>query len=163
MRHSTSTPLHPALLEAAIAANSAGIPIKTIADIYGRHFDTIKLALTRAGHKIRTREQVIAEHKDHLRKAFQAANVISWHGPDSAKRIVADVATQHGVSLPDITGPSRRAPIAKARRMAMWRLSRETRLSTTQIGRMFGGRDHSSVSCALKKAETEAAGRNVAA
>jgi hypothetical protein len=58
------------------------------------------------------------------------------------KQIIAEVAKETGVSVADILGPRRLAPIAAARRIAMQRIRNELGYSYPQIGRMFG-RDHS--------------------
>lgn len=71
----------------------------------------------------------------------------------SIHSIICTVAKRHGVSPLDITGPSRAMPIVEARHAAMVeaylvRLD----LSTPQIGRDFGGRDHTTVLHAVRKA-----------
>lgn len=58
------------------------------------------------------------------------------------KQIIAEVAKETGISVADILGPRKLAPIAAARRIAMQRIRNELGYSYPQIGRMFG-RDHS--------------------
>jgi len=63
----------------------------------------------------------------------------------SAKFIIHQVAAQHGLQPDDLTGQARFGPLVKARQEAMYRLSKETRLSSSQIGKALGGRDHTTV------------------
>jgi len=71
----------------------------------------------------------------------------------SVRSIILEVAKRHGISPLDITGPSRARPITEARRVAMVEtyLTRLD-LSTPQIGREFGGRDHTTVLHSIRKA-----------
>ena len=69
--------------------------------------------------------------------------------------ILAGTAAAFGLKVSDLTGHSRLRQAAWPRRVAM-HLSRElTRLTTTEIGQAFGGRDHSTVIHALKKIRQE--------
>ncbi len=67
--------------------------------------------------------------------------------------ICLNVADRHRISLCEIRGSSRRAELVAARHEAMWRMKRELRLSSTQIGRYFN-RDHTSVLHAVWKLES---------
>lgn len=71
----------------------------------------------------------------------------------SVHSIICEVAKRHGISPLDITGRSRALPIVEARRAAMIEtyLTRLD-LSTPSIGREFGGRDHTTVLHAVRKA-----------
>lgn len=69
------------------------------------------------------------------------------HGqaPISPPRIMAATAESFGVSMPDLEGPSRRQPLARARQVAMYLCRELTDLSLPKIGELFGGRDHTTV------------------
>lgn len=67
------------------------------------------------------------------------------------RQIVLEVAAQHGVSLPEITGHQRAYNIVRARHEAFYRLKTETQLSLPQIGRKMGGRDHTTVLHGVRK------------
>jgi chromosomal replication initiator protein len=69
--------------------------------------------------------------------------------------ILAGVATAFGLKVSDLTGPSRLRQAAWPRRVAMLLARELTRLTTTEIGAAFGGRDHSTVIHALKKINIE--------
>lgn len=55
----------------------------------------------------------------------------------SARRIMADVARETNISLRDICGPWRFRHIVEARHEAILRVHEQTRLSSSQIGRLF--------------------------
>lgn len=76
--------------------------------------------------------------------------------PTLAKQIVRQVAQKHGVSVKDVYSVRRDRPSVAARHEAMYRLREETTLSLPQIGRLLGGRDHTTVLHGIRK---HAAGR----
>lgn len=59
--------------------------------------------------------------------------------------IIEVVARQYNTTPGDITGKNRSQQIALPRQVAMYICRRMTSLSTTNIGRAFGGRDHTTV------------------
>ena len=59
--------------------------------------------------------------------------------------IIEVVARHYDLSPQDITGKNRSQGIALPRQIAMYLCRRMTSLSTTSIGRAFGGRDHTTV------------------
>ena len=61
------------------------------------------------------------------------------------ERILEEVARQYKVQQPDLLGRSRSKTIALARQVAMYLLIYELELSPTQVGRLLGNRDHSTV------------------
>lgn len=77
-----------------------------------------------------------------------------WMAPaDNPARIVCEVAQKHALSLEELTGPSKRRPLAHARWEAMWELRQRTRLSTTQIARRLGRQDHTTAMHGIKEHE----------
>ena len=60
-------------------------------------------------------------------------------------RIVDEVAAYYGVSADDLIARNRTKKIATARQVAMYLLIYELKLSPTHVGRLLGGRDHSTV------------------
>ncbi len=64
--------------------------------------------------------------------------------PSSAKRIVYDVAKEHGLTLAHVLGGGRHAALYAVRQEAMYRVVRDTSLSYPMIGKVFG-RDHSTI------------------
>lgn len=77
---------------------------------------------------------------------------------DSAERLpVGDIATTtaryFSLKLTDLRGSSRRRPVVLARDVAMFLTRLLTKESLQQIGRYFGGRDHTTVMHACRKTE----------
>lgn len=67
--------------------------------------------------------------------------------------IIAEVAAAHGLSARDITGASRSDRVVAARWAAIAAAYVERPdMSTTQLGRAFGDRDHSTILHAVRKA-----------
>lgn len=69
-----------------------------------------------------------------------------WHGQvvrkTTARQIIQEVAASHGLKDSDLIGPSRLKSVSWARHEAVWRIRQQTNLSLPQIGRILGGRDH---------------------
>jgi len=76
-----------------------------------------------------------------------------------AATIMAVTAEFFGVSMDELTGPSKTRAIASARQMAMYLCRELTDLTLPKIGGTFGGRDHTTVMHAAKKIRTEIAER----
>ena len=75
----------------------------------------------------------------------------------TVEEIQAQVADSFGVPRADLTGPSRAAAAVRARHVAILLTRELTDLSLPQIGRLFGGRDHSTVLNSLRRAEASIA------
>lgn len=63
----------------------------------------------------------------------------------SADDITQAVCQHYGIKQKEITSKSRKQAIAQARQIAMYLIQRYTGAAYAQIGRRFGGRDHSTV------------------
>ena len=72
---------------------------------------------------------------------------IGAHAPRkiTPELIIEVVAAQHSLSPEDLTGARRSRDIAAPRQIAMYLCREMTGLSTTDIGRAFGNRDHTTV------------------
>jgi len=73
--------------------------------------------------------------------------------PLTMREIIKQVAGKHRVTVNDILSERRARNVVAARHEAMWRCKMETTNSLPHIGRVFGGRDHSTVIHAVKKHE----------
>jgi len=72
------------------------------------------------------------------------ANDAARHSVDPG-RIIDESSHYYKVSAPELLGRSRTKNIVLARQVAMYLLTYELEMSPTQIGRLLGGRDHSTV------------------
>ncbi len=61
------------------------------------------------------------------------------------RRIALEVCSKHQIQLNELISPRRSREVVRARHECFWRLKKETSLSFPQIGRYFGGRDHTTV------------------
>lgn len=69
------------------------------------------------------------------------------------KVIATEVAAKHKVRFSDMLSIRRTRAAVAARQEAFWRCREETSMSLPQIGRMFGGRDHTTVMHGIRKYE----------
>ena len=65
--------------------------------------------------------------------------------------IMGEVTRRFKVSLNDLTGHSRQKQIVRARHVAMYLLHEELNMKDTEIGRLLGNRNHSTVINAVGK------------
>lgn len=84
---------------------------------------------------------------------------IALSGP--SREIIHRVATQYGMTTADLIGPARSRWFAFARHEAMYRVRKERNLSLPAIGRIFGGRDHTTVLHGIRCHEDRAAWADV--
>jgi chromosomal replication initiator protein len=75
-------------------------------------------------------------------------------GPTTVEEIQQRVAGAFGISRAELVGSSRAATPLRARQVAILLTREATDLSLPQIGRLYGGRDHSTILNALRRAET---------
>ena len=73
------------------------------------------------------------------------------------QRIFEQVAIFYALSVGDLMAKNRTKKVALARQVAMYLLIHELALSPTQVGRMLGGRDHSTVIHGVGKINDEVA------
>lgn len=71
----------------------------------------------------------------------------------SMMRIIREVAVEHDMTEGAIIGERRTKEIVVARQHAMWRLAQEQRWSMARIGRVLGGRDHTTVIHGVRRHE----------
>ncbi len=77
--------------------------------------------------------------------AKAALQDISPHRPPSLQEIVKAVAHFYGLSVEDLKSPRRNKAVALPRQVAMYLAREETDASLLEIGKVLGGRDHSTV------------------
>ena len=133
-------PAWPPEVPAALVRRAEGDPRRLLGLVETLHFIVNQVGLSPAEALTRLGPAENAEE--------QAAAV-------SLDDILAGVATAFGLKVSDLTGHSRLRQAAWPRRVAMLLARELTRLTTTEIGAAFGGRDHSTVIHALKKINIE--------
>jgi chromosomal replication initiator protein len=79
-------------------------------------------------------------------------------GPSTVEEIQQRVADGFGISRAELVGGSRAATPLRARQVAILLTREATDLSLPQIGRLYGGRDHSTILNALRRVEATMAG-----
>lgn len=84
-----------------------------------------------------------------------AANVAMPRSQRQARRIIESIidiaAGSEGLTSADILGPVREKPFIRARQRAMYLARQATDRSLPELGRRFGGRDHTTILHALRK------------
>jgi chromosomal replication initiator protein len=98
-----------------------------------------------------TREPItLDEARTQLRPTLQAGAA----SPLSVGRIIEVVATYHGMRGKDLMGPSRQRQVTRARHIAMFLARQHLQMSLPELGRAFGGRDHTTVLASVSKIES---------
>jgi len=90
--------------------------------------------------------------------ASAALNDVMFNVPKrfvKPESILKAVASYYHVSLEELKGKQRDKRVVVPRQIAMYLLRAETDLSLVDIGKLFGGRDHSTVLHSLEKMESE--------
>lgn len=73
-------------------------------------------------------------------------------GARPMRQIAHEMAVRHELTLEDLKGPDRSKRIARVRFAAMAAIRHQTGFSFPQIGAFFGGRDHTTVMHAIRRA-----------
>ena len=96
-----------------------------------------------------TREPMsVAQAREHL------GPVLAAHAaPITMTRITEVVATYYGLKPAEVRSPCRQRQIARARQVAMYLIRMNLKASLPEIGRAFGGRDHTTVLASVRKIE----------
>jgi chromosomal replication initiator protein len=68
--------------------------------------------------------------------------------------IIGQIARYFSLTIEELSGPSRSRPLVEARQIAMYLCRELTQLSLPNIGREFGGRDHTTVLYAYNKVKS---------
>jgi hypothetical protein len=83
------------------------------------------------------------------------AHVVEWgiRQANPALAYLKDRCVELDILYRHIIGPGRRYAIVEIRHLLMWEIYEKFDLSLPQIGRLFGGRDHTSILYAVRKVE----------
>ena len=111
------------------------------------HFRRLQGVLCRLRALSRFREQTPTEQ--------EVENLLRGAVPrrQDYRDIMEAVARHYGLHADDLAGDKRHPRLVLARQIAMYVCRRNLRLSYPELGRAFGGRDHSTVIHAVKKIE----------
>ena len=71
--------------------------------------------------------------------------------------IIQKVASYYQITIEDLKGKSREQRYAIPRQVAMFILREDSKINLSSIGKLFGGRDHSTVLHAIRRIQTDAA------
>lgn len=88
---------------------------------------------------------------ERLARALEDEDCGSEDGAELA--VLVTVAEYFSVAVDGLTGPKRYRDVTEARHVAMYLLLKDFRLRVTDIGRLLGGRDHSTVLHGIRKIE----------
>ena len=72
----------------------------------------------------------------------------------TSDEIIRRTCDSYGFTTAELTGPSRKQPLARTRQIAMYLCRELTDLSLPKIGKAFGSRDHTTVLHAVNKVKT---------
>jgi chromosomal replication initiator protein len=97
-----------------------------------------------------------ADDAAHIRAVLAITAVVALEqgAPPTIAQIKRAACRVFGVTREDVDSPSRARRLAAARHIAMALARRVTSQSLPEIGRRFGGRDHSTVRYAVEKWDT---------
>lgn len=111
-----------------------------------RRFDEAQAACkARALELEQIAERVRREMEEEMRAADQETLRTGRIRRTPAQRIIHAACRVFGVQRHHILGTCRQSPILDARQFAMYWIARRTSLSYPMIGRILGGRDHTTI------------------
>ncbi len=144
--------LRRALLEAHARVSGADVPSEVIdflADRVRRNVRELEGALTRT--LIYSELKGLPLSPETAALALDGLGRTTSDRPPKPREILAAVATHFEVPTEDLEGKRRDARTASARQIAMYLLRNDGRETLPEIGRLLGGRDHSTVLHGCKK------------
>ncbi len=123
--------------------------LRFIADNVLDNVRELEGALTRVTAYAALTHEVIT--LDMAREVLQDLLTADDNRPVTATAIMERVAAIYGLSIDDLTGPSRKQPLALSRQIAMYLCRELTDMSLPKIGMAFGDRDHTTVLHAVER------------
>lgn len=156
--HPTTYELRLGILQAKAEQAPIQIPSKVLEFLAHRISSNVRElegALTRIiAHATLVGRPVSVESAQELLKDLLRANDRSV----TIEEIQRRVAEHYNIKLADMSSPRRARQVSRPRQIAMYLAKQLTTKSLPDIGRSFGGRDHTTVMHAVKKVEELAAG-----
>lgn len=111
-------------------------------------------------NSVRDELQAMKNEVDELLRELEHDSIKVFDLKSYMHAIADEVATERQVPLARLIGPSREHAICRARDEAIAAIYSTGKFSSTQIGRFFGGRDHSTILSAIKRHEDRLAMRD---
>lgn len=124
----------------ALRLDVADETLHALADCLSASAPQLCEALLQLDHQARTRRRAI--QPSDVRQALKSGTP---RQPITLRTVTARAARYFGLKPSDLRGPSRRRALVAARDVAMYVARQLTGGSLEQIGRYFGGRDHTTV------------------
>jgi chromosomal replication initiator protein len=156
--HPTTYELRLGILQAKAEQAPIEIPSKVLEFLAHRISSNVRElegALTRIiAHATLVGRPISVESAQELLKDLLRANDRSV----TIEEIQRRVAEHYNIKLADMSSPRRARQVSRPRQIAMYLAKQLTTKSLPDIGRGFGGRDHTTVMHAVKKVEELAAG-----
>ncbi|MBI2253477.1 MAG: chromosomal replication initiator protein DnaA [Proteobacteria bacterium] len=156
--HPTTYELRLGILQAKAEQAPIEIPSKVLEFLAHRISSNVRElegALTRIiAHATLVGRPVSVESAQELLKDLLRANDRSV----TIEEIQRRVAEHYNIKLADMSSPRRARQVSRPRQIAMYLAKQLTTKSLPDIGRSFGGRDHTTVMHAVKKVEELASG-----
>lgn len=156
--HPTTYELRLGILQAKAEQAPIEIPSKVLEFLAHRISSNVRElegALTRmVAHATLVGRPVSVESAQELLKDLLRANDRSV----TIEEIQRRVAEHYNIKLADMSSPRRARQVSRPRQIAMYLAKQLTTKSLPDIGRSFGGRDHTTVMHAVKKVEELASG-----
>jgi chromosomal replication initiator protein len=156
--HPTTYELRLGILQAKAEQAPIQIPSKVLEFLAHRISSNVRElegALTRIiAHATLVGRPVSVDSAQELLKDLLRANDRSV----TIEEIQRRVAEHYNIKLADMSSPRRARQVSRPRQIAMYLAKQLTTKSLPDIGRSFGGRDHTTVMHAVKKVEELAAG-----
>ena len=141
-----------AILRKNAATARVHVPDEVLGFIAANVFDNIRElegALTRVtAYALLTDEPVTQEMASTV---LQDVVKLQEAAPLTVDGIIGTAAQYYAIPESDLTGSSRRQPLARQRQITMYICRQHTELSLPKIGAAFGGRDHTTVMHAVEK------------
>jgi len=141
-----------AILRKNAATGRVQVPDDVLGFIAANVFDNIREiegALTRVtAYALLTKEAVTV---DMAAGVLRDVVKLQSAAPLTADGIMTTAARYYDIPMSDLTGSSRRQPLARQRQIAMYICREHTGLSLPKIGAAFGSRDHTTVMHAVEK------------
>ena len=141
-----------AILQKKLELQGKSIPADVI-DLIAKNVETsvrdLEAALTKllAYAELLNKELTVEIAQKQLRDMFNAPN-----NSGITSEIVQKIITDHyGISLTDLRGQKRTKAVVMPRHIALYIAGELTQSSTTELGRDFGGRDHTTVMYSQEK------------